>query len=125
MLLVCALFSIQSMYAQGFYADAEEVSGKMFVEVQEENASSVNKWDYFMYPVPASSELNVKITRGEVNITAVIVTNELGDEIIYLKDQDVSRLKLDINDLKPGQYYIRIVTDTYATPKMKRFYVSK
>lgn len=124
-LVALAMFCTQMLKAQSYSNSLIELSEEITANVQEEQVSSVNKWDYFMYPVPASSELNVKITKGDVNITTVIVTNESGDEVMYLEDQDASRLKLDIIDFKPGQYYIRIITDAFSTPKMKRFYVSK
>lgn len=125
LLLICTMLCVPSLQAQKLSDDVNLSSGEMLAELQEENVSTIHKWDYFMYPVPASTELNIKITKGEVSIATVIITNESGDEVMFLEDQDVERLRLDIGDFKPGQYYIRIVSDAYSTPKMKRFYVSK
>ncbi len=122
--IICTLFCVTVLSAQSLNSSKQFADNSETAFVDKE-VNTVNKWDYFIYPVPASTELNVKITRGQVNISQIIVTNEGGDEVISLSGHSSSKMKVDINDLKPGKYFIRIITDDYATPKMKRFYVSQ
>lgn len=117
----CICFSLLSLNVFGNERVVEE---EKVVDVQE-NPNSVNKWDYFMYPIPASSDLNIRITRGNVSISEVVVTNKAGEEVLVIKDKDISKLKLDVSDLDAGEYFVRIITNEYSLPKMKRIFVSK
>lgn len=88
-----------------------------------EEGNTANKWDYFIYPVPANDVLNIKVTKGDVSIDKIIITDEDGKEVLVLSDQYSEKLKLSLDNLKAGKYFIQIVSSEYKMPKMKRFYV--
>jgi len=93
--------------------------------ISDHNVLPQNKWDYFLYPVPANDEVNIKVTRGHAIIQQVNIVDDFGNDVLQMLDLSSDKVKLNIGDLPPGQYYMQVRPDQDGPFKMKRFYVSK
>jgi hypothetical protein len=82
------------------------------------------KWDYFIYPVPAVEEINVKITKGHISIHQVNIIDEFGNGLIELSDLSGDKLKIDVSELTEGKYFMQVIPDDKRSVKMKRFYIA-
>ena len=98
-----------------------------FIQVEEnivkEEGNTAHKWDCFIYPVPASDALNIKVTKGTVNIDKVVILNEDGETVLTLDHQQSKKLKVNLENLVAGKYIVQIISNAYQMPKMKRFYI--
>ena len=121
-ILMLLAFTFQLNAQNRIQESSDEVAYTNTVSVKEEG-NTTNRWDYFIYPVPANDVLNIKITKGDVSIDKIIVTDEDGKEVIVIEEQYSEKLKLNLDQLKAGKYFIQIVSNEYQMPKMKRFYI--
>ncbi len=124
---ILATMALFSFFCISLFAESPEdmlyADGSAASFVEKVSGNTIDKWDYFIYPVPVSDVLNIKITKGDVKIDKVVITDENGAEIMMLTQQYSDKLKLNLADLKPGNYSIQIDSDAYQMSKMKRFYI--
>ncbi|MCP4120361.1 MAG: T9SS type A sorting domain-containing protein [Bacteroidetes bacterium] len=122
-LLVCLLCGNTVIRAQNFNEVRQETAQNE--EAVLENPSvSLNSWDYFLYPVPANDEVNIKITKGHVSIQQINIVDESGNEVFEMENLSTEKMKINISDLPPGKYFIQVRPEQDSPLKMKRFYVS-
>ena len=125
---ILATMALFSFFCISLFAESPEdmlyADGSAASFVEKVSGNTIDKWDYFIYPVPVSDVLNIKITKGDVKIDKVVITDENGAEIMMLTQQYSDKLKLNLADLKPGNYSIQIDSVAYQMSKMKRFYIT-
>lgn len=92
-------------------------------ELADFTSPEMNKWDFFLYPVPANEELNIKIVKGTHHLTHIRVLDQAGNLVLETDDIEASKYRIDITGLKPGTYYLQATPDNNDPSKMKRFYV--
>ena len=72
------------------------------------------------YPVPASQELNVKISssyRGKVRLTLSNLSGKSVQSVEFEQSTDVSETTLDLSQLPSGVYLLQIITEEGITTK--------
>jgi hypothetical protein len=123
--LTFALLALFSIYQMALHAESPDEIFLADVNAIEEKVAgnTYEKWDYFIYPVPVSDILNIKITKGDVKIENIVIKDENGAEIMKFANQYSDKIKLNLESLQPGTYFINIDSDTYELSKMKRFYI--
>jgi hypothetical protein len=124
---ILASVALFSLFSLSLFAESPDemlyADGSTSFLTEKLSGNTYDKWDYFIYPVPVSDVLNIKITKGDVKIDKVVIIDENGSEIMVITQQYSDKLKLNLADLQPGNYSIQIDSDAYQMSKMKRFYI--
>jgi hypothetical protein len=72
------------------------------------NDNLVAEWGLSLFPVPASSELNVKINRN-ANLEVLSLDGKLVMSNVNLSFQGINTL--DLQDLQNGIYLVRVISE--------------
>ena len=120
-ILLCMVLSVTFVHAQSSdKLNTEEQD----VSVKYDHQFSQNKWDYFLYPVPAVDEVTIKVTKGQVTFHQFNITDEFGNDVMELTDLSVDKLKIDVSSLPSGKYFMQIIPEDKKSFLMKRFYIA-
>lgn len=82
--------------------------------------------DLVIYPNPARQLLNIMIPAGPESDAQLTILNEMGQEVENMTvgtNQYNTQLRIDLNDMVNGIYFVRVVREGKMT--MKRFVIAK
>jgi hypothetical protein len=87
-----------------------EIGCPVVVAVRE---AAINGGDFILYPNPATSELQIRMADEKAEL---IIVNQVGQVCQRQQLTDKSS-KVDINQLAPGIYYVKLTTETGVSVK--------
>jgi len=102
---------VANQFYQNFAARFEANSGSLATQI-----TSLEKTDILVYPNPATDRLNIVSSES---ISQIGIYSVSGLKQTELKPENETTLKLELKNLKPGLYFLRIVLSSSKTKTFK------